>query len=100
MLHLLDKNIDRQHLSEFGRKCLGGLISYDKENGTQLLQTLDTYFSVSGNITEAAKCMYIHRNTYIYRLDKIKDILKDDFTSPSRMLEYQVALLALKLERA
>lgn len=100
VLHLLDKNIDRQHLSAFSRKCLGRLIAYDKENGTQLLHTLDTYFSVSGNITEAAKHMYIHRNTYIYRLDKIKDILKDDFTSPSRLLEYQVALLALKLERA
>lgn len=97
VLHLLDKNIDRQHLSAFARRCLGRLLAYDQDNGTQLMQTLDTYFAMSGNITEAAKRMYIHRNTYIYRLDKIKDLLKDDFTRPAKLLEYQVAMLALKI---
>lgn len=97
VLHLLDKNIDRQRLSAFAHRCLGRLLAYDRENGTQLMRTLDTYFAMSGNITEGAKRMFVHRNTYIYRLDKIKDLLKDDFSHPARLLEYQVALLALKI---
>lgn len=95
--HLLDKHIEKPHLLQFSQKSLGALIAYDRDNNTQLLQTLDMYFTFSGNITEAAKHMYIHRNTYIYRLSKVKSILGDNFASPLKLLEYQIALLALKL---
>jgi len=95
--HLLTNNIDREHLASFAKKSLGKLIQYDQENGTQLIQTLDAYFQFSGNISEAAKCMYIHRNTYIYRLDKIKHILNDSFDNSQKLLEYQAALLAMRI---
>lgn len=97
VFHLLDKNIDRQQLAAFARRSLGRLLDYDRENDAHLTETLDNYFAHAGNISEAAKHMYIHRNTYIYRLDKIKGILEDDFTSPQKLLEYQTALLAMKI---
>jgi purine catabolism regulator len=97
VFHLMDKFIDKKHLLAFAQRSLGKLIEHDRKNGTQLLQTLDAYFLLSGNITEAARLIFVHRNTYGYRLDKIKTLLEDDFTNSMKLLEYQVALLALKI---
>lgn len=97
VFYLLEKYIDRQNLAAFARKTLGNLVAYDQKNDTHLLQTLEVYFSKAGSITEVAKQMYIHRNTCIYRLEKIKSILHDDFSKPIKLLNYQVALLALKI---
>ena len=36
-----------------------------------LLQTLDALFQCNLNLSEAARTLYIHRNTLLYRLDKI-----------------------------
>ena len=78
------------------RKTLGALEDYDRENHSRLLMTLDVYFSKSGNITEVAKQIYIHRNTCIYRMEKIKAILQDDFSNPMKLLNYQAALWVMK----
>lgn len=93
---LLEKSVDRKSLADFVRKTLGALEDYDRENHSRLLMTLDVYFSKSGNITEVAKQMYIHRNTCIYRMEKIKAILQDDFSNPMKLLNYQVALWIMK----
>ena len=93
---LLEKYVDRKSLAEFVRKTLGALEDYDRENHSRLLMTLDVYFSKSGNITEVAKQMYIHRNTCIYRMEKIKAILQDDFSNPMKLLNYQAALWVMK----
>lgn len=93
---LLEKYVDRKNLADFVRKTLGALEDYDRENHSRLLMTLDVYFSKSGNITEVAKEMYIHRNTCIYRMEKIKTILQDDFSNPMKLLNYQVALWVMK----
>ena len=93
---LLEKYVDRKNLADFVRKTLGALEDYDRENHSRLLMTLDVYFSKSGNITEVAKQMYIHRNTCIYRMEKIKAILQDDFSNPMKLLNYQVALWVMK----
>ena len=93
---LLEKYVDRKNLADFVRKTLGALEDYDRENHSRLLTTLDVYFSKSGNITEVAKQIYIHRNTCIYRMEKIKAILQDDFSNPMKLLNYQVALWVMK----
>ncbi|MEJ8303956.1 PucR family transcriptional regulator [Saccharibacillus sacchari] len=38
----------------------------------EVLTTLETFFQMNCNVSETAKRLYIHRNTLIYRLDKIK----------------------------
>ncbi|MBW7453626.1 PucR family transcriptional regulator [Paenibacillus sepulcri] len=39
---------------------------------TEILTTLETFFSLDCNVSETAKKLYIHRNTLLYRLDKLK----------------------------
>ncbi len=38
----------------------------------EMLATLDTFFMLDCNVSETAKRLYIHRNTLLYRLDKLK----------------------------
>ncbi|WP_277613384.1 CdaR family transcriptional regulator [Brevibacillus humidisoli] len=39
----------------------------------KLIKTLQVFFACNCNITETAKSLYVHRNTLIYRLKKIKE---------------------------
>jgi hypothetical protein len=39
---------------------------------TEMQATLDAFFSLDCNVSETAKKLYIHRNTLLYRLDKLK----------------------------
>jgi sugar diacid utilization regulator len=44
----------------------------------ELLRTLNVFWQARGNMSEAAKRLYVHRNTLQYRLDKIKNELGFD----------------------
>ncbi|MWC30842.1 PucR family transcriptional regulator [Paenibacillus sp. MMS18-CY102] len=39
---------------------------------TETMSTLETFFALDCNVSETAKKLYIHRNTLLYRLDKLK----------------------------
>lgn len=49
------------------------------------------------NISETAKEMFIHRNTLIYRIEKIKEILKTDLKNYEELLQIQLALRIYRL---
>ncbi|CAM4471972.1 PucR family transcriptional regulator [Paenibacillus tarimensis] len=38
----------------------------------EIITTLETFFSMNCNVSDTAKKLYIHRNTLLYRLDKLK----------------------------
>ncbi|MFD1957066.1 PucR family transcriptional regulator [Paenibacillus thailandensis] len=40
---------------------------------SEMLSTLETFFALDCNVSETAKRLYIHRNTLLYRLDKLKN---------------------------
>ncbi len=50
---------------------------YQKLNNLNLdmLETINTIFSSNLHLTDAAKELYIHRNTLVYRIDKIKNLI-------------------------
>ena len=50
------------------------LEEYDKINGGQLVKSLCTYLECGYNTSEAAKRLFIHRNTLIRRLDRINQL--------------------------
>lgn len=91
---LLSENVDRDVLARFCQSSIGPLLTHDKKGEAPLAETLNQYFLHGGSISEAAKAMYIHRNTYIYRLEKIKTLLGTDLRNPRKLLELQLAFLA------
>jgi DNA-binding protein Fis len=53
---------------------LWSLAVYDRERGTQLLETLDRYLACRRNVSQAAKELFIHRNTLRQRLARIESL--------------------------
>ena len=61
-------SVDKEMKEKIFDKFDKGLSSLDKE----MIKTIDIFFKCGLNLSEAAKELYIHRNTLIYRLDKIQ----------------------------
>jgi GAF domain-containing protein len=93
---LLETSTD-ERLGAFVDSALGALTAYDEENGTQLVETLATYFAARANPRAVAKELHIHTNTVYQRLERIETLLAPaDWRAPETALELQ---LALKLRR-
>lgn len=61
---------------------LVALVMYDNKNSANLTEVLYTYLLHERNTTETAKALYIHRNTMLYKIRKIKDIIGDRLEDP------------------
>lgn len=94
---LIDNISDRKILETFVNMSLGVLRDHDREHGTNLVKTLEIYFECNGNVSIAAKRLFLHRNSLIYRMDRIKDILNTDLKNPSELLTLQVGLRVLRV---
>ena len=69
----------------------------DQNNGTDYIRTLHAYLVCSGNSREAAAMIYVHRNTLLYRMDKIKEMISMDLSdNPSKsILLISISLLTV-----
>ncbi len=56
------------------------LYSYDKENGTELLKTLNVYLRNQSSIAISAELMFVHVNTMKYRIKKIRQLIDSDLS--------------------
>ncbi len=88
---------DGQRLQTFVRNYLGPLIDHDESKGSELLLTLRVYLDHDGSKQIAAQKLFIVRQSLYYRLDKITELLGEDFMSPENRISIQVALRAYQL---
>ncbi|MBK3635733.1 helix-turn-helix domain-containing protein [Streptomyces sp. MBT97] len=80
----------------FVERTVGGVVAYDERRGTDLLRTLDAYFAAGMSPARTKDELHVHVNTVAQRLERIGRLLGEDWQSPARALEIQ---LALKLHR-
>jgi sugar diacid utilization regulator len=64
----------------------------DARSGDVLLETLDVYFANNCNAFQAARQLHLHRNSMLYRLRRISELLGQDLEDPDVRLTLQVAL--------
>lgn len=84
-----------EHLPELGTfqdEALGKLLAYDKMHNSNLIQTLDAFFAANCSPKEAASILDVHRNTVLYRLDRIAAISGMDLDEPDTRLRLHLAL--------
>jgi purine catabolism regulator len=63
------------------------------KNSEVLLETLETFFDLNENVTRTAKKMFVHPNTIKYRINRIKDIIGNDyFDNNDNKLKLQISL--------
>lgn len=82
-------------LSAFQEEILGALLAY--EGGEELIHTLEAYFDHHANLSQTAEALYIHRNTLIYRMERIEAITGWDLDRPDTRLAVQLALRILRM---
>ncbi|MBS5129547.1 MAG: PucR family transcriptional regulator [Lachnospiraceae bacterium] len=91
------KEISSQPIcKEYVSKELDALIQYDKENDSNLLETLETLVNYLGARNLTATKLYLHRNTLMYRIKKIEHLTGYNLSDPDSVLELS---LALRLKR-
>ena len=57
------------------------LYNYDLDTNSQLLKTLYFYLTEEKSLKNAGEILDIHRNSVVYRLSKIEEIIDIDFES-------------------
>ncbi len=62
----------------------------------EILFTIHKFFENSLNVSETSRKLFIHRNTLVYRLDKIKKITGLDLRDFEDAIVFQVALMVQK----
>lgn len=97
LVYNLMRSLDYDQLYGIYSSTVKTLDEYDKENNTEFLLTLETYISHCKNISKSADALYLHRNTMLYRIDKIKDILMMDFDDSESVLNLQMGIHAKKV---
>lgn len=76
----------------FVDSVLGPVLEHDKARSTELLLTLEKYFSTGCSPTRAAEQLHVHPNTVSRRLERITELLGEEWATPEQALEAQLAL--------
>jgi sugar diacid utilization regulator len=97
--HRLFLKTERNELKEYVEDTLGSIISYDKKNDTELIQTLKVYLDTNQNMAQSAKKLYVHTNTIKYRLKTIQQILNIDSLDGRKAFDLQLGLYILEYLR-
>ncbi len=64
----------------FWEGYLQDLIDYDEHKGIDLLGTLETYLATQGNVSETARRLGLHRQSLLYRLQRIEELTRGDLS--------------------
>ncbi|CAN5576649.1 PucR family transcriptional regulator [soil metagenome] len=65
---------DLPELRSFHEEALSVLIDYDRHHSAELVKTLGAFFAARCGPKEAAAILGVHRNTVLYRLERIRDL--------------------------
>ncbi len=94
LLALKERNL--QHLQKFYQDSLSPLVEHDQRKQSDLIRTLSGFFAANGNLAKAAQELDVHRNTLVYRLERIAALTKLDLDDADNRL---ILHLALKTQR-
>jgi purine catabolism regulator len=81
-----------EELSDFYQETLGALLESDRHSNSALIETLESFFLCNGNLSETARTMHLHRNSLLYRLGRIEELLGRSLEDPELRLSIQIAL--------
>ena len=83
------KHLSSRDLAHLCNNEMIALIMYDQKYHTNMADILLTFLRYERNTTKAAEALFMHRNTLLYKIKKIEEIIDRDFEDPdfrARML--------------
>jgi DNA-binding PucR family transcriptional regulator len=70
------------------------LLAYDEEHNTNLVETLRAWLEAFGDVIAASTAMFVHPNTFRYRLRRLAEVGQLDLNDPearfAAMLELRI----------
>jgi sugar diacid utilization regulator len=82
---------------DFQESAVGPVIDYDKDHGTQLLETLRAYMECDRNVQEVAQLLHVHKHTVRYRLRRVTELTGLDVTKFEDAAQLYLAVRATEL---
>jgi len=89
----------QRELNDFYQETLGPLLDADHRSNGTLIETLEGFFRCNGNLSETARTLHLHRNSLLYRLGRIEEILGRSLEDPELRLSLQIALKIHRLHK-
>ncbi len=90
LIYQLPTTLCEMFLQEVFKK--GPLESLDKET----LMTIQAFFENNLNVSETSRKLFVHRNTLVYRLEKIRKLTGLDLREFEHAITFKVALMVKK----
>ena len=90
LLYSVDDPVLLREMSEIP---LAPLLEYDRRHNANYTDTLELYLKHSGSIQAVASEMFTHRNTILYRMNNIRELLKCELETEDERLPYLAACL-------
>lgn len=97
LLHIyrLISQLDKmQYLNDFVEDYLGPIIECDSHNQSELMKTLKIFYECNCSKQKTAERLFVVRQTLYFRLQKIADLLGEDFMSREKRIAIECALCA------
>ena len=66
---------------------------YDRENQTDLLNTLRVYLENDCNAQKCGRLLFLHRNSLVYRIHRIQEITGCDLADPEERSYLRISFL-------
>ncbi|MDM5463030.1 helix-turn-helix domain-containing protein [Bacillus cereus] len=76
----------------FIKKQIGPLLEYSEGKNIDLYNTLHVFLQNNGNVKSAAKELFIHRSSLLYRLEKIESLISVDLNHAEVRFNLMMAL--------
>ncbi|MGL5245883.1 MAG: PucR family transcriptional regulator [Sarcina sp.] len=87
----IDDSVKKKLYKEFHR----GLSKLDRD----MTKTIEVFFQCGLNVSDASKELYVHRNTLIYRLDKIQKFTGYDIRNFNEAVIFKIAFFIWRSEQ-
>ncbi|EOS64328.1 hypothetical protein C816_03008 [Oscillibacter sp. 1-3] len=86
-------------LEEVIPQNLQDIWSYDRQNHTQLYDTLKVYLECNCNARRASEKLFIHYKTMLYRIEKLKHTFRIDLENGTARLFLELGIHLLDIQR-
>ncbi len=83
-------------ITAMANSILRPLIRYDEQKGSCLLETLRVYTEANYNISEAARTLHLHRQSLLYRLEKIENLCNLSLKKHEDLFALELCMLLVK----
>lgn len=93
----LFRHIPADVMRKYCDNLLRPLATKDNEYQSYMLKTLESYFANEGQVNEVAKQLFIHRNTVLYRLEKVSELLGLDLRKMSDLMKLKLLFMFQRL---